>query len=880
MKDFDVVVIGAGLGGLSSATSLAKAGKKVLLLEKHSVPGGYASSFVRKDFEFEVALHALSGLGNEKNQGPVWKILDRYGVRPKVDFILIPELYNCVFPAFEITIPFGRENFENILCERFPEDKESIRNLCSIIFNYSEEYIKALRMGMDFAMTQPGRFPTLTANFGKTVDEVIKPIVANEKIRAIVCQTWAYLGLPPARLSFSPWALMMSSYIRFGAYHIRGTSQSLSQAFVDTIEELGGEVWLNNGAKKILTSKDKVTGVVTSSGTEIIAPYVICSANPITTCIDLLGADNVPSWYLKRLGAWTPATSTFNVYLGMDCPYDRLGIKAYENFVNLSYDINQQYESMNRGIPDGITVTAYNVLDSSYALPGKSVMTLTLGNYSKPWLRLKGADYFDAKNHLADKCIALAEKVAPDLRQHIEVMEIATPLTNMRYTGNLGGSIYGFDQTYESNIPLPNRGPLKGLYFANAWVNIGGGFETCLQSGFFAARDALKDMNNGGSEASLMNRIQAQAEKQSAKASELKETVFLPDRQALKRFHAERVSLRVIEIIRETESTKTLRMEPLDGDIPFFRAGQYINLVLNIDGVITSRAYSISSLPGKPYYDLTVRRMPIGYVSHFLLDRTRKGDVFTVSGPHGNFYYEPLIDTEDLVFLAGGSGITPFMSMIRELTGKKKPLNIHLLYGSRNPADIVFEEELLNISHKHKNVKVDFIISEPPTGWKGTSGLLDQKMIGSLVGSIKDKTFLMCGPAQMYKLCDEALKTLGVPLRSIRKEVFGPPADVTMEQGWPAAATNMIFNIIEERLNKSFKAKATEPLLVSMEKAGIVVPAICRSGECMACRTKLLKGKVFIPPSVHCRQIDDKANYIHPCMCFPVEDLRIRISTA
>ena len=124
MKDYEAIVVGAGLGGLSSACNLAKQGKRVLLLERHNVPGGYASSFTRGRFEFEISLHELSGLGDENNRGPIWRLLEEYGVTKRVEFIPIHEFYRSVFPDLDITMPIGRENFETVLTERFPAERE------------------------------------------------------------------------------------------------------------------------------------------------------------------------------------------------------------------------------------------------------------------------------------------------------------------------------------------------------------------------------------------------------------------------------------------------------------------------------------------------------------------------------------------------------------------------------------------------------------------------------------------------------------------------------------------------------------------------------------------------------------------------------------
>jgi ferredoxin-NADP reductase len=494
------------------------------------------------------------------------------------------------------------------------------------------------------------------------------------------------------------------------------------------------------------------------------------------------------------------------------------------------------------------------------------------------WLKLSPAQYIEAKNRVAENALRIAERVAPGIRDHIEVMEVATPLTNARYTGNPGGSFTGFD---ERRLPgamgIASRGPLEGLYFAGAWIQIGGGYLPAVLSGSMSANDLLQDMTAGGRPAAVQEELKRQTIAHTAGKSKFSKANLTRARNFINKLHPSRISMKVKEIITETESTRTLRMVPLKGKLPYFRAGQYINLFVEIDGVRTSRPYSIASAPGKTYLDITVRRMDGGFVSHYLLDRVKEGDEFESSGPNGTLYYEPLIDSSNLVFLAGGSGITPFMSIIRDVTQKMLPVKIHLIYGSRVPEDIVYRKELDKIAGKYSNIKVDHVISEPPPAWKGHKGFLDKAMITSLVGKLDDKTFFMCGPSQMYTLCGEVLESLGVPARRLRKEVFGPPRDISCEPGWPGIPLQKEFEVTEVRTGRKLKAKAGEPLMISLERAGIVIPALCRSGECTACRTRLVSGKVFAPATVKHRWIDLKSNYIHPCMSYPLEDLQIRL---
>jgi ferredoxin-NADP reductase len=343
------------------------------------------------------------------------------------------------------------------------------------------------------------------------------------------------------------------------------------------------------------------------------------------------------------------------------------------------------------------------------------------------------------------------------------------------------------------------------------------------------------------------------------------------------RYHPKEIQLKVVEIIEETPSTKTFRFERVDGSFPPFRPGQYVNLFVDVDGVLTSRPYSISSSPDVDVLDLTVQQKPGGFVTRYLLNELQVGDGLKSTGPQGYFYYEPLIDGKDLVFLAGGSGITPFMSMIRTLLNEDNGPKIQLIYGSRVPGDVIFGEALSRLADEHETLDYSLVISEPPEGYSGLSGFLDVKLIHDQVGEIEGKTFYICGPNVMYDFCLRALDEFGVPPHRIRREVYGPPEDVTQEPGWPEGlSADEVFEI-EVQDHTTISAPAGEPLINSLERHGIVIPAVCRSGECSSCRIRLLSGKVFMPSHTALRESDETFGYIHACVAYPLEDLRIRI---
>ncbi len=359
-------------------------------------------------------------------------------------------------------------------------------------------------------------------------------------------------------------------------------------------------------------------------------------------------------------------------------------------------------------------------------------------------------------------------------------------------------------------------------------------------------------------------------------------TDFLADeyqeqtRRAVEAIHPARMRLRVAEVIDQTPTTRTFRFEREDGELPPFRPGQYVNLRVDIDGVRTHRPYSICSIPEDDHLELSIKDVPGGFVAPHLLGHLQVDTRLDSTGPAGNFVHEPLADGQDLVLLAGGCGVTPFISIVRQMDRDGWPATVHLILGCLDPDEAMYGEELARLAQENDRLRYDTVYSSPAEVQPGRSGLLDAACLGELVGDVEGKAFFVCGPHAMIDLCRSALRELGVEEHRVRAELPGVPADVTTAPGWPddLAASDTLRLRVGDR---AVDARAGEPLLCTMERHGLLIPARCRSGECAACRTRLVSGQVYELPTAHVRESDRAYGYIHPCASYPISDLELRI---
>lgn len=340
----------------------------------------------------------------------------------------------------------------------------------------------------------------------------------------------------------------------------------------------------------------------------------------------------------------------------------------------------------------------------------------------------------------------------------------------------------------------------------------------------------------------------------------------------------------VIENITcENDVTKTYTLKKTDGKIAApFRAGQYVVVRQLIEGKLIARPISISSSVQKAYegiYTLTVRKIPDGFLSSFIFDNWKKGDKVKTSGPQGTFYYEGLRDSKNVIAVAGGSGITPLYSMAQDILNGDEDFNLTILYGCRKKEDILFKDEFDKIALKTNKVKVVYILSdEVSDGYE--SGFITADVIRKHIRQNEDYSIFAAGPQAMYLFLDNEVKKLNIRSKFYRKELFGSVKNPEEYPDYPKDVKDKVFNLNVKMCDKEYNipCRANENMIVALERAGIAGPNRCRGGVCGWCRSKLLKGDVYIPDFTDGRrQADKKWGYIHPCATFALSDCSIEV---
>lgn len=501
MKKYDVVVIGAGNGGLACANVLAKNGKKVLVLEQSHVPGGFATSFKRGRFEFEVSLHELCTFGRyDKPFGSVRQLFDYLEISDKIEWVDIPEAFRLINfkPGceFDVTMPFGIDAFCKTADRHVPGCEKAMQHL----FQLNEEirwdiesYGKARsKMAQMYALFKKGRF-VHTAPY--SVDEVLSKLKLSEDAKKIIKAYWVYLCVDCETIGFFHYMSMVNAYIELGAVVPALRSQEMTNCLVECMTENGAELWLNSKVVKIDVSNNRCGNVILEDGTQVQATDVVCGISPHIAYGKLIDYDKIPEFELRKTNAREFGGRGFCVFLGLNKSVKELGLNEYSYFICPDMDTKTQYEKMKRPETNEVqNSVCLNAANPSASPEGTCILCLTTLFTSDYWSGVAEQDYFREKEAFALKMIETFEKATKiNIKGYIEEIEIASPETFARFTGAPQGTIYGYhpqdwDGTLQRTMVSGREKGIENLYFVGGYGDKLLGYSSAFSSGRDCAR--------------------------------------------------------------------------------------------------------------------------------------------------------------------------------------------------------------------------------------------------------------------------------------------------------------------------------------------------------------------------------------------------------
>jgi prolycopene isomerase len=501
-RDCPVVVIGAGLGGLCCAAYLARAGLPVTVVERHNKVGGYATSFRRGRFTFEVSLHGAPLMGKVPQQ-----ILADLGIRERLHLTPLPEFYRLLGGAVDLVVPQNDpQAYIDILSRHFPDEADGIARFVHTVLAIIDETNRLhSNNGRILKPLFPIRYPQMWRWRKATLAQMIAACVIDPRLGNLIGGLWSYFGLPPARLSGCYYAAAVGEFLRYGSVYIRPRSQELSQLLGETVLAARGSVRTQVSATGIHLERDRAAAVTLSDGSRLPARAVIANISPQVMVTRLLPDHLRHHRRLACYGHHRPSLSAFIVWLGLKGPLPP-NLRGAEYHVNLPDGPEAEYRAALAGdIQRGaFIVTLYDNILPNYSPPEASTLSILFLCAYAPW-RCFAKDYhrgckaaYQAKKQRWTEILIqrTEQRILPGLASRIEELTAATPLTCERYTGHPGGAIYGYEQCVENAFisRLPIRTPVKGLYLTGAWTFPGGGFGPALRSGLATYQAVMGDL--------------------------------------------------------------------------------------------------------------------------------------------------------------------------------------------------------------------------------------------------------------------------------------------------------------------------------------------------------------------------------------------------
>jgi all-trans-retinol 13,14-reductase len=847
-RRYDAIVVGSGLGGLTTAALLAKAGQRVLVLERHYTAGGFTHSFSRRGYEWDVGVHYIGDV--HKAHSPMRRVFDTI-TDGQLQWAKMDAVYDSILIGGDrYDYHSGVRAFREGLLRQFPKAGRDIdayllhvrRASQSVAGHFGPRLLPALLQGPALAASRR----LVGDYFARTTFDVLRECTSDPRLAAVLVGQWGDYGVPPKQSSFAMHALVAQHYLD-GANFPVGGAGSIARHVIPVIEASGGAVLVNAEVDQILVRRGAVAGVRMRDGEELSCARVISAAGVHTTVSRLLpAADAAAAGLVEKVQTLKRSVGHLGLYVGLKGTRESLGMAQANLWV---YREEDHDASTARFLAQPSTdfplmyLSFPSAKDPAWATqhPGRSTIdVIAPAPWSwferwkdRPWQQ-RGVDYDAFKQQLSDRLLDEVYRHVPRARGQVDHVELSTPLSTAHFSNYASGELYGLEHTPARFAQrwLTPKLPISGLYLTGQDI-LFCGVGSALMSGVLTAGALLGPK--------LLRVVpELLAGRSVSLGATLKHWLVQPPTPveplppppaAPTWFEAECTEVQKLGV-----DSKAFRFRVEPGAMRRYRPGQFVTLEATIDGRRVCRSYTLASTPTQPdHLEIGIKRVAGGPFSNWICDRLAVGDRLRMSGPFGDFSCAPR-PADKLLLLSAGSGITPMLAMARWIVDRQLDVDVRFLHIARSRAELMYAAELKRLARAHPGLKVKLSLSQEPadSAWRGSRGRLDAPLLRRAVGDLPERTAYLCGPEGFMDSARALLLEGGVDAARLHVEHYDVAATLDGRGGTVRFAGSGITR----------SASGSESLLELAESAGIRIPSACRTGHCGECRVRCTSGRV------------------------------------